>query len=150
MLGQEDNLLLLQHQNNRLIEINPLQVHIPALHYISALQIQNNQAEQPSSRLACKQVQIDGRSYQPVSGKQLAEGQRILGNYLSKLVLYSLLGILLSTLMAWLAGRYILKSMRQLMLATAQVNIQQPNQHIDVQSKTLEVQELRQAMNDML
>lgn len=36
------------------------------------------------------------------------------------------------------------------MLATAQVNIQQPNQHIDVQSNTLEVQELRQAMNDML
>lgn len=150
MLGQEDNLLLLQHQNNRLIEINPLQVHIPALHYISALQFQNNQAEQPSTRLAFKQVQFDGRSYQLVAGKQLAEGQRILANYLSKLVLYSLLGILLSTLMAWLAGRYILKSMRQLMLATAQVNIQQPNQHIDVQSNTLEVQELRQAMNDML
>lgn len=150
MLGQEDNLLLLQHQNNRLIEINPLQVHIPALHYISALQFQNNQAEQPSTRLAFKQVQFDGRSYQLVAGKQLAEGQRILASYLSKLVLYSLLGILLSTLMAWLAGRYILKSMRQLMLATAQVNIQQPNQHIDVQSKTLEVQELRQAMNDML
>ena len=150
MLGQEDNLLLLQHQNNRLIEINPLQIHIPALHYTSALQFQNNQAEQPSTRLAFKQVQFDGRSYQLVAGKQLAEGQRILANYLSKLVLYSLLGILLSTLMAWLAGRYILKSMRQLMLATAQVNIQQPNQHIDVQSNTLEVQELRQAMNDML
>ncbi|HCB31278.1 MAG TPA: two-component sensor histidine kinase, partial [Acinetobacter lwoffii] len=150
MLGQEDNLLLLQHQNNRLIEINPLQVHIPALHYSSALQFQNNQAEQPSTRLAFKQVQFDGRSYQLVAGKQLAEGQRILASYLSKLVLYSLLGILLSTLMAWLAGRYILKSMRQLMLATAQVNIQQPNQHIDVQSNTLEVQELRQAMNDML
>lgn len=150
MLGQEDNLLLLQHQNNRLIEINPLQVHIPALHYTSALQFQNNQAEQPSTRLAFKQVQFDGRSYQLVAGKQLAEGQRILASYLSKLVLYSLLGILLSTLMAWLAGRYILKSMRQLMLATAQVNIQQPNQHIDVQSNTLEVQELRQAMNDML
>ncbi|MCO8091911.1 heavy metal sensor histidine kinase [Acinetobacter pseudolwoffii] len=150
MLGQEDNLLLLQHQNNRLIEINPLQIHIPALHYTSALQFQNNQAEQPSTRLAFKQVQFDGRSYQLVAGKQLAEGQGILASYLSKLVLYSLLGILLSTLMAWLAGRYILKSMRQLMLATAQVNIQQPNQHIDVQSNTLEVQELRQAMNDML
>lgn len=147
MLGQEDNLLLLQHQNNRLIEINPLQIHIPALHYTSALQFQNNQAEQPSTRLAFKQVQFDGRSYQLVAGKQLTEGQRILASYLSKLVLYSLLGILLSTLMA---GRYILKSMRQLMLATAQVNIQQPNQHIDVQSNTLEVQELRQAMNDML
>jgi len=32
MLGQEDNLLLLQHQNSRLIEINPLQVQIQALH----------------------------------------------------------------------------------------------------------------------
>lgn len=150
MLGQEDNLLLLQHQNSRLIEINPLQVHIPALHYSSKLQFQNNQAEHPSTRLAFKQVQFDGRSYQLVAGKQLAEGQRALATYLSKLVLYSLLGILLSTFMAWLAGRYILKSMRQLMLATAQVNIQQPNQHIDVQSNTLEVQELSQAMNDML
>ena len=135
---------------NNFFQINPLQIHIPALHYTSALQFQNNQAEQPSTRLAFKQVQFDGRSYQLVAGKQLAEGQRILASYLSKLVLYSLLGILLSTLMAWLAGRYILKSMRQLMLATAQVNIQQPNQHIDVQSNTLEVQELRQAMNDML
>lgn len=150
MLGQEDNLLLLQHQNSRLIEINPLQVHIPALHYSSKLQFQNNQAEHPSTRLAFKQVQFDGRSYQLVAGKQLAEGQRALATYLSKLVLYSLLGILLSTFMAWLAGRYILKSMRQLMLATAQVNIQQPNQHIHVQSNTLEVQELSQAMNDML
>ena len=150
MLGQEDNLLLLQHQKSRLIEINPLQVHIPALHYSSKLQFQNNQAEHPSTRLAFKQVQFDGRSYQLVAGKQLAEGQRALATYLSKLVLYSLLGILLSTFMAWLAGRYILKSMRQLMLATAQVNIQQPNQHIDVQSNTLEVQELSQAMNDML
>lgn len=150
MLGQEDNLLLLQDQNSHLIEINPLQVHIPALRYSSELQFQNNQREQPSTRLAFKQVQFDGRSYQLVAGKQLAEGQKTLASYLSKLVLYSLLGILLSTLMAWLAGRYILKSMRQLMLATAQVNIQQPNQHIDVQSKTLEVQELSQAMNDML
>ncbi len=31
ILGQEVNLLLLRNQNGRLIESNPLQVHIPAL-----------------------------------------------------------------------------------------------------------------------
>src|SRR5690606_37086423 len=117
MLGQEDNLLLLQHQNNRLIEINPLQIHIPALHYTSALQFQNNHAEQPTRRLTFNQEQFKVRSDQLGYGKQLAEGQRILASYLSKLVLCSLLGILLSTWMACLAGLYIRKSMHQLMLA---------------------------------
>ncbi|MGB8697186.1 heavy metal sensor histidine kinase [Acinetobacter sp.] len=150
MIGQEDNLLLLRNQHGKLIQINPLKVHIPALAFSSSLQFQDNQANNPSTRLAFKQLEFNADRYQLIAGKQLAEGQNTLSEYRSKLALYSILGILCSTLMAWFAGRYILNSMQQLIHATTKIGITQSNQRIEIQSNTLEVHELSQAMNAML
>ncbi|TCB50167.1 heavy metal sensor histidine kinase [Acinetobacter sp. ANC 4779] len=150
MLGQEDNLLLLRNQNGKLIQINPLKVHIPALAFSSSLQFQDNQSNDASTRLAFKQLEFNGDQYQIIAGKQLAEGQNTLAEYQSKLTLYSVLGILFSTLMAWVAGRYILNSMRQLIHATTKIGITQSNQRIEIKTNTLEVHELSQAMNAML
>ena len=123
MIGQEDNLLLLRNQHGKLIQINPLKVHIPALAFSSSLQFQDNQANNPSTRLAFKQLEFNADHYQLIAGKQLAEGQNTLSEYRSKLALYSILGILCSTLMAWFAGRYILNSMQQLIHATTKIGI---------------------------
>ncbi|NHB64359.1 heavy metal sensor histidine kinase [Acinetobacter sp. GFQ9D192M] len=150
MLGQEDNLLILKNAQNTLIDINPLNITIPLLDYHTRLNYQNNKLEQPTTRLAFKQVDFNGQSYQLIAGKQLAAGQQVLKHYLIKLVIYTLLGIILSTLLAWLMGHYLLRSMRQLIYATQQINVQQLDQRIELPSRTIEVQQLTEAMNAML
>lgn len=150
MLGQEDNLLILKNAQNILIDINPLNITIPLLDYHTRLNYQNNKLEQPTTRLAFKQVDFNGQSYQLIAGKQLAAGQQVLKHYLIKLVIYTLLGIILSTLLAWLMGHYLLRSMRQLIYATQQINVQQLDQRIELPSRTIEVQQLTEAINAML
>lgn len=150
MLGQEDNLLILKNAQNTLIDINPLNITIPLLDYHTKLNYQNNKLEQPTTRLAFKQVNFNGQTYQLIAGKQLAAGQQVLKHYLIKLVIYTLLGIILSTLLAWLMGHYLLRSMRQLIYATQQINVQQLDQRIELPSRTIEVQQLTEAMNAML
>lgn len=82
MLGQEDNLLILKNAQNTLIDINPLNITIPLLDYHTRLNYQNNKLEQPTTRLAFKQVDFNGQSYQLIAGKQLAAGQQVLKHYL--------------------------------------------------------------------
>lgn len=150
MFGQEDNLLILTNSKRVLIQINPLQISLPSLNFSSTLQFKNNQVNTPSTRLAFKQFDFQGQSHQLIAGKQLAEGQIVLSNYRKKLILYSLFGILCSTLMAWAAGRYILNSMQKLIDATAQIGLAHMHRRFDIQSSSLEVHELTQAMNKML
>jgi Signal transduction histidine kinase involved in nitrogen fixation and metabolism regulation len=69
---------------------------------------------------------------------------------LIKLVIYTLLGIILSTLLAWLMGHYLLRSMRQLIYATQQISVQQLDQRIKLPARTIEVQQLTEAVNAML
>ena len=117
--------------------------------YHTRLNYQNNKLEQPTTRLAFKQVSFNGQTYQLIAGKQLVAGQQVLKHYLIKLVIYTLLGIILSTLLAWLMGHYLLRSMRQLIYATQQINVQL-DQRIELPSRTIEVQQLTEAMNAML
>lgn len=93
---------------------------------------------------------FDGQSYYLIAAKQLASSQQVLGHYLAKLIFYSVFGVVLSTLLAWLMGHYVLRSIRQLIHATQQVNIQQLDKRIELQSDTVEVQHLTHAMNTML
>jgi len=96
--------------------------------------------------LAFKQVDFNGQTYQLIAGKQLIA---VLG-LLIKLVIYTLLGLILSTLLAWLMEHYLLRSMRQLIYATQQINVQQLDQRIELPSRTIEVQQLTEAINAML
>lgn len=95
-------------------------------------------------------MDFNGQTYQLIAGKQLIAGQQVLKHYLIKLVIYTLLGIILSTLLAWLMEHYLLRSMRQLIYATQQISVQQLDQRIELQSQTIEVQQLTEAMNAML
>ncbi|WP_122901355.1 heavy metal sensor histidine kinase [Acinetobacter sp. B51(2017)] len=150
MLGQQDNLLILYKNQQPIITINPLKIDLPSLHVTNHLQFQNDQTDTPSTRLAFKRLKINAHHYTLIAGKQLAEGQQILASYRQKLLMYSVVDILLSTLMAWLAGRYILKSMRQLIQASAEIHLNHHDSRFSTQSISQEVNKLTHSMNRML
>ena len=139
MLGQQDNLLILYKNQQPIIQINPLKIQLPQLHVTPHLQFQNNQMDTPSTRLAFKQLKINEQRYTLIAGKQLAEGQQILSSYRQKLLMYSVLGILLATLLAWLAGRSLLKSLRQLIQASAKIHLNHHDSRFSTASMSQEV-----------
>lgn len=150
MLGQEDNLLILKNQNESLININPLNIQIPKLAQTSGIAFGYNAADQASTRLAYKTVEFNQQPYQLIAAKQLNEGQSTLKQYLYQLIIYSALGVLLSSILGAWVGRYLLASLKQLIEQTQQINIQKLHQRIEVKSQNIEVQQLQDAMNNML
>lgn len=150
MLGQEDSLLILKNSQRNLIQINPLNIQLPRLPYADQVQFSNNQAYQATTRLAYKTVHFEGQSYQLVAGKQLAPMQSILKDYVWTLILNSLLGVLISSALGWGIGYYLLRSMNALIQQTRQMNAQKLSHRIQLKSNSFEVQQLSQAMNEML
>lgn len=150
MLGQEDSLLILKNSQRNLIQINPLNIQLPRLPYADQVQFSNNQAHQATTRLAYKTVHFEGQSYQLVAGKQLAPMQSILKDYVWTLILNSLLGVLIASALGWGIGYYLLRSMNALIQQTRQMNAQKLSHRIQLKSNSFEVQQLSQAMNEML
>ena len=150
MLGQEDSLLILKNSQRNLIQINPLSIQLPRLPYADQVQFSNNQAHQATTRLAYKTVHFEGQSYQLVAGKQLAQMQSILKDYVWTLILNSLLGVLIASALGWGIGYYLLRSMNALIQQTRQMNAQKLSHRIQLKSNSFEVQQLSQAMNEML
>lgn len=150
MLGKEDNLLILKNQQQTLIEINPLNVHIPAMAESTKINFLDNQDEFATTRLAYKTVVFNHQHYQLIAGTQFDEAQATLDQYLWKLILYSLLGIIIASLLGRWVGLYLLQSLNHLIEQTRQIQGTRPHQRIEAQSTTVEVEELRSAMNAML
>ena len=150
MLGKEDNLLILRSQHQTLIEINPLKVHIPDMAESKNITFLNNQSEFATTRLAYKTVFFNQQYYQLIAGTQLDEAQSTLDQYLWKLILYSLLGIVMASLLGRWVGLYLLKSLNNLIEQTHKIKGTQPHQRIEAKSTTVEVEQLCSAMNDML
>ncbi|TCB53394.1 heavy metal sensor histidine kinase [Acinetobacter terrestris] len=150
MLGKEDNLLILKNQQLALIEINPLKVHIPDMAESKTITFLDNQSEFATTRLAYKTVVFNDQHYQLIAGTQLDEAQSTLDQYLWKLILYSLLGIVMASLLGRWVGLYLLKSLNNLIEQTHKIQGTQPHQQIEVKSTTVEVDKLSSAMNAML
>ena len=150
MLGKEDNLLILRSQHQTLIEINPLKVHIPDMAESKTITFLDNQSEFATTRLAYKTVVFNDQHYQLIAGTQLDEAQSTLDQYLWKLILYSLLGIVMASLLGRWVGLYLLKSLNNLIEQTHKIQGTQPHQRIEVKSTTVEVDKLSSAMNAML
>ena len=150
MLGKEDNLLILKNQQQSLIEINPLKVHIPDTTESKTITFLNNQSKFATTRLAYKTVVFNDQHYQLIAGTQLDEAQSILDQYLWKLILYSLLGIVMASLLGRWVGLYLLKSLNNLIEQTHKIQGTQLHQRIEDKSTTVEVEQLRAAMNAML
>ena len=150
MLGQQDSLLILKNTKQNLIGINPLDIQFPKLIYSDHIKFIDNQNKNASTRLAYKQVSFEGQLYQLIAGKQLYEIQHILNQYIWTLVLNSFIGILISSLLGWWVGHYLLRSMKALIVETSQINVQKLSHRIQLESNNLEVNQLTQAMNEML
>lgn len=150
MLGKEDNLLILRNPQHTLIEINPLKVHIPAMAKSKTISFVNNQSEFATTRLAYKTVRFNHQDYQLIAGTQLDEAQSTLDQYLWKLILYSLFGIVIASLLGRWVGLYLLRSLNHLIEQTHRINGTQPHQRIEAKSTNIEVEKLSSAMNSML
>ncbi|NNH01797.1 heavy metal sensor histidine kinase [Acinetobacter sp. ANC 5414] len=150
MLGKEDNLLILRNQQHALIEINPLKVRIPAIAESKTILFLDNQFQLATTRLAYKTVVFNHQHYQLIAGTQLDEAQSTLDQYLWKLILYSLLGIGVASLLGRLVGLYLLESLNHLIEQTHKIQGNQPQQRIEIKSATIEVDKLSSAMNAML
>lgn len=150
MLGQEDNLLMLKNAQQTLISINPLQIQLPPLPISPEIIYLNNQPHNATTRLAYKTVLFQQQPYLLLAGKQLDEGDQILNAYLGRLLLLSLLGIVSTTLLARWAGQYLLRSLNALVLQTQMIHHPARGERLDIASSTLEVEQLRLAMNEML
>ncbi|WP_343579552.1 heavy metal sensor histidine kinase [Acinetobacter sp.] len=150
MVGHEDSIFIVKEAGKDLIRINPLNVKLPHLNYSTKILFTNNSPEQPTTRLAFQSVQHGDQHYQLIAGQQWYAVNQILNQYFWKIAFYSGLGILLSSLLGFMVGHYLFRSMRELIAATSKINVQQLNQRIQVKTSNTEVQQLSQAMNEML
>lgn len=150
MVGHEDSIFIVKEAGKDLIRINPLNVNIPHLNYSSKIQFTNNSPEQPTTRLAFQSVQHGDQHYQLIAGQQWYAVNQTLKQYFWKIAFYSGLGILLSSLLGFMVGHYLFRSMRELIAATSKINVQKLNHRIQVETSNTEVQQLSHAMNEML
>lgn len=150
MVGHEDSIFIVKEAGKDLIRINPLNVNIPHLNYSSKIQFTNNSPEQPTTRLAFQSVHHGDQHYQLIAGQQWYAVNQTLKQYFWKIAFYSGLGILLSSLLGFMVGHYLFRSMRELIAATSKINVQKLNHRIQVETSNTEVQQLSHAMNEML
>ena len=150
MVGSENSILIVSNTQKNLIHINPQQIVIPKLSYAQQIQFTDDRIDQPTFRFAFKSFDSGQKHYQLIAGQPWYAVNQITQNYFWKVVLYSLSGILLSSLLGFWAGRYLFRSMRILVSETNKINVQKLNYRIDVESTNIEVQQLSHAMNKML
>ncbi|WP_032881379.1 heavy metal sensor histidine kinase [Acinetobacter sp. WC-323] len=150
MVGHEDSIFIVKEAGKDLIRINPLNINIPHLNYSAKIQFTNNNPEQPTTRLAFQSVQHGDQHYQLIAGQQWYAVNQTLKQYFWKIAFYSGLGILLSSLLGFMVGHYLFRSMRELIAATSKINVQKLNHRIQVETSNTEVQQLSHAMNEML
>jgi len=150
MVGHEDSIFIVKEAGKNLIRINPLNIKIPSLNYSSKIQFTDNSPEQPTTRLAFQSVQHGDQHYQLIAGQQWYAANQTLKQYFWKIAFYSGLGILLSSLLGFMVGHYMFRSMRALIGETSKINVQKLNHRIQIETTNTEVQQLSHAMNEML
>lgn len=150
MVGHEDSIFIVKESNKDLIRINPLNIKIPRLNYSPQIQYRNNTTHHPTTRFAFKSIQFGNQDYQLIAGQQWYGANQILTQYFWKVAFYSGLGIVLSSLLGFMVGHYLFRSMRVLIAETSKINVQKLNHRIEVESTNVEVQQLSHAMNQML
>ena len=88
MLGNQDNLFILIHDKEKLININPLDINIPDLTADQKIHFLDLHQGELSTRIAWKNFEISGQSYQLIAGKQWSERLGILYSFRNDLIFY--------------------------------------------------------------
>ncbi|WOE32568.1 MULTISPECIES: heavy metal sensor histidine kinase [unclassified Acinetobacter] len=150
MLGNLDNLLLLIHQNNVLININPLHIPIPQLSHQAKIQFKDLASTPYTTRIAWKTIQMNHQPYLLVAGKYGSERMAILAPFQQALFGYVLGGIIAILILCALVSHIGLKSLRQLRQQTHAINIQQLQQRLNLKHPPQEIEQLAIDINHML
>ena len=101
MLGNQDNLFILIHDKEKLININPLDINIPDLTADQKIHFLDLHQGELSTRIAWKNFEISGQSYQLIAGKQWSERLGILYSFRNDLIFYFGIGIGIICLLCW-------------------------------------------------
>ena len=150
MLGNQDNLFVLMHDQQQLIHINPLNINIPKLAEQSGIHFLDLHQSQHSTRIAWKNFNIKGQSYQLIAGKQWSERLNILHQFRQDLFLYFGIGLVILFFSCWFTCHIILTGLRKLTQQTHQIDIGSLKDRLEIQPHSTEISQLSIAINHML
>ena len=150
MLGNQDNLFILIHDKEKLININPLDINIPDLIADQKIHFLDLHQGELSTRIAWKNFEISGQSYQLIAGKQWSERLGILYSFRNDLIFYFGIGIGIICLLCWFVCRFGLTGLRELTHQTQAIDIQSLQQRIVIRHKSSDIMQLSHAINHML
>lgn len=123
MLGHRDSVLwMIDAQGQRIIEINPDQLPLPALRASSRIELADATMGK-ATRLAWVDVLQGGRRFTLVAGKMLAERNQILASYRNTLVMALALGAALSFGLGWFISDRGLRPVRLLASRAAAIDV---------------------------
>lgn len=150
MVGEADSLLILKDRQQTLININPQQLPLPQLSSAAQIQFVDINTHSLSMRLAYQSFEHRGQYYDLIAGKASHEHRQTLIAYLRQLVLYSVLGIILSSLLGAYLGRQILSSLTQLIADAQRIDLNRLSQVFNAQPSSPELSTLAYTLNQML
>lgn len=150
MLGNQDNLFILMDHNQRLIDINPLNIPLPKLATSSSIQFTDlTQTEHPT-RLSWKTINIHQKPYVLIAGKQWSERLNILEPFRNGLLISVSIGVVLIFILSALASHFGLSTLRKLQQQTQAINVHQLQQRIQLDQAPSEIEQLTADINTML
>jgi two-component system heavy metal sensor histidine kinase CusS len=150
MLGNQDNLFILMDHNQRLIDINPLNIPLPKLATSSSIQFTDlTQTEHPT-RLSWKTINIHQKPYLLIAGKQWSERLNILEPFRNGLMVSVSIRVVLIFILSALASHFGLSTLRKLQQQTQAINVHQLQQRIQLDQAPSEIEQLTADINTML
>ncbi len=150
MVGEADSLLILKDSEQFLIQINPQDLPLPKLLSSPEIQFVQLNSKQLSVRLAHQAFQHRGQDYVLIAGKSTTEQSQTLAAYLQQLLGYSVLGIILASLLGAYLGRQILSGLTQLIADAKKIDLNQLSNMFQAQQSSPELATLAQTLNQML
>lgn len=101
-------------------------------------------------RLAHQAFQHRGQDYVLIAGKSTTEQSQTLAAYLQQLLGYSVLGIILASLLGAYLGRQILSGLTQIIADAKKIDLNQLSNMFEAQQSSPELASLAQTLNQML
>jgi len=150
MLGNQDNLFQLIHQDKTLININPLHIQLPQFAERNSLQFQDLANNPYPTRIAWKTIKINNEPYLLIAGKQWSERINIILPFQKNLLMYVIGGVFAIFVLCILACHLGLRSLQQLRKQTHSINVNQLQKRLNLLNSPLEVELLSKDINHML
>ncbi len=150
MLGNQDNLFLLIHGDQILININPLGIPLPKCTLQPQIKFRDLSVHAYPTRIAWKTIQINRQPYLLIAGKQWSERKDIISPFKKHLFIYVVTGILAIFILCAITSRLGLNSLRTLREQTHAISIHKLEQRLNLIHPPGEIEQLASDINAML